>query len=664
MPVQKSRLMPVLRWLACAFVAMPGAVLAESRTASHPPLRTAPAPSQRPLASGPAYFVDGGGGNDQNDGSRDKPWKTINRALTSIHAGDTLYLRGGTYYEQVALRLIGKKDAPITLRCFPGEQAVIDGGLREFFDEPATAWAPFADGAEGEFRSARTYPNVRHVLGAFGDSMVGLVAYYHAKDLRAKGEFFELDEATKDFQPLYCGPGIWYDPTTGYIHARLAPTNVPGIANYRGESDPRKLPLVIAPFRSLPLHVDGAQHVRFQDLIIRGGGYDAVVLDQCSDIEFDNVTVWCGSYGVRATGVHRLKFLRSALHGSIPPWLSRSDSSLQSYPGRPQRDIARLNTHALLVTECGREFSVYAFPVNDDWEIAYSEFTEGSDGLYLGGVSMRFHHNIVDNMQDDGLYLSPMYPRHFYLRGGATLHLYQNYFSRALTMLAYGGAEGNQDKVYFYRNIIDLRGPVQHGRPSSKSPGAVAPYAGKVMGDHGSPPWPAMFTYHNTVISREPARSVSLGFTDGSQADRPRRVFNNILVHGAGLATFAQPDVPFVQTDGNLFWQPGLDAKLAGGFFNAYRASAAFASSKKVYPPGFEAHSLVADPKFVRFALAGGEKNDYRLQPASPAVDAGVLVPADWPDPLRAADKGKPDMGALPEGAEPLQVGRTVPTKP
>src|SRR5262249_30002893 len=147
-----------------------------------------------------------------------------------------------------------------------------------------------------------------------------------------------------------------------------------------------------------------------------------------------------------------------------------------------------------------------------DWEISYSEFTDGSDGLYLGGVSMKFHHNLVDGMQDDGLYLSPMYVRYDRLMGKAQIHLYQNVFRQALTMLAYGGPETvNTDQLWFYRNIVDLRDPVNIGRPSAKAP--AKPYAGHVMGDHGSPPWPTLFSYHNTIVGKEPARASDFLFT-------------------------------------------------------------------------------------------------------------------------------------------------------
>jgi hypothetical protein len=651
-------------WMSCFLLAVTTSAASANEIKSHPPLRTPPPPNNRPLPDGPIRYVDSARGDDANDGNRDTPWKTINHAIEQAKAGDTICLRGGTYYENVQVRLLATADAPLTIRSFPGEQAVINGGLREFFDDPAASWEPCPDGAAGEYRSTRTYPNLRHVLGAFGDSMIGLVAYYHAKDLRATGEFFELDETTQDFVPLYCGPGIWYDPATGHIHARLAATHVPGGENYAGATDPRALSLVIAPFRSVPLHIDGARYVRFQDLTIRGGGYDTVVLDQCSDIEFDNVTVWCGTYGLRATGAQRLRFHRGALHGSIPPWLTRPETGLQSYPGRPQRDIARLNTHALLVAEAGREFSVHAFPFNDNWEVAYSEFTDASDGLYLADVNLDFHHNLIDRMQDDGVYLSPMYPRYEKLTGQATLHLHQNIFRRALTKLAFGGPEPhNNAAIYFYRNIIDLREPVNHARATSKAPGPVEPYAGHVMGDHGSPPWPSLFAYHNTIVSRQAGRAADFLFTTGATEDRPRRAFNNIYVHGASLGPFAAPASAFIQTDGNLYWQPDAAASLTEAFFAPYRASAAFADSKSVYPPGFDVASQFGDPRFERFAFDAAADNDYRLQPGSPAIDRGVSVPSDWPDPLRESDAGAPDIGALPYGPGTLHVGRNGATR-
>src|SRR5947207_15651733 len=66
---------------------------------SHPPMRPLPKPSVRPLGSENLRYADAGKGDDGNDGSRDKPWKTVRHALTRLKPGDTLLLRGGTYYE-------------------------------------------------------------------------------------------------------------------------------------------------------------------------------------------------------------------------------------------------------------------------------------------------------------------------------------------------------------------------------------------------------------------------------------------------------------------------------------------------------------------------------------------------------------------------------------
>jgi len=45
------------------------------------------------------YYVatPGNGGNDSNPGTLDSPWATWQKGFTSLSAGDTLYIRGGTY---------------------------------------------------------------------------------------------------------------------------------------------------------------------------------------------------------------------------------------------------------------------------------------------------------------------------------------------------------------------------------------------------------------------------------------------------------------------------------------------------------------------------------------------------------------------------------------
>ncbi|MBM4072762.1 MAG: hypothetical protein FJ271_28120 [Planctomycetes bacterium] len=82
------------------------------------------------------------------------------------------------------------------------------------------------------------------------------------------------------------------------------------------------------------------------------------------------------------------------------------------------------------------------------------------------------------------------------------------------------------------------------------------------------------------------------------------------------------------------------------------------ASKKNVknYPPGWCLNDLVADPRFQRFAESDSPA-DFRLEKDSPARGKGIVLPADWADPLRPK-AGRPDIGALPFGADAPTFGR------
>lgn len=496
--------------------------------------------------------------------------------------------------------------------------------------------------------------------------MIGLQTYYHARDLRSENERVIWPDPERrdetDIDPLYCGPGLWYDRASGRIHLRLAHTNLPEpIPNYRGERDPRKVPLVLAPFHSVPLRIDRGEHLRFQDLIVRGAGYAAIELDQASDIEFDNVTVWCGTYGIRASGTRQLRIVGSGLHGNVAPWTFRGDGSKRDYPGRPHRNISRLNTHALMEIESGNESSVYAFPQNDRWELAWNDFADAHDGIYLGGINVEFHHNRIENMQDDGVYLSPMYLRHRLEQADPEIHIYQNEFRRVLTALAFGGPwPETRDRIFICRNVFDLRHPVSTGRPSTQKP-EPGFSRGKLMGDHGSPPWPAMNIYHNTVVTLEPQRQAAMGTLTSTRSGNERRSFNNIFHHLGRLPGFGTPNaLDNCGGDANLYWTIQPEAPEAGKYFGKFRESEAFRQSREIYPPGTSSNSRVADPRFREVTVNPAIRLKAALTRESPAIDAGVPLPEDWRDPLRDADKGEPDLGALPLGVNLHPAGRSA----
>ncbi len=74
---------------------------------------------------GGTYYVDDLAAN--GDGSRDKPFNSIQAAADVAKAGDTVIINGGTYRESVRPANSGKYGAPITYKAADGETATISG---------------------------------------------------------------------------------------------------------------------------------------------------------------------------------------------------------------------------------------------------------------------------------------------------------------------------------------------------------------------------------------------------------------------------------------------------------------------------------------------------------------------------------------------------------
>ncbi|NUN92181.1 MAG: hypothetical protein HUU04_00195 [Verrucomicrobiae bacterium] len=658
---------------------------------SHEPQRPLPTPSQRPRAEGPARFVDAARGSDANDGSEKAPWKTINHALRQIAAGDTLYLRGGSYFENVYCAVAGAPEKPIILRSFPGEVAIIDGGFPEFQNAPGKAWEPVNDGVEGEYRSTVTYRNIRDVVGLFGDSNVGLQTYWYRMDMQATNELW-IPNPKKFVEPMYCGPGLWYDKQTGRIHARLAHTKLElpesvghKLVHYQGETDPRKLPLVVAPVDSIPLRVSQAMHVRFQDLVIRGGGYITVKLNFGVDIAFDRCTIYAGTYGIWAKGAGPLKMTNCGVFGMIAPWMFRTENVSYAYspkiyppfigqeaepeiPGKGKqekrvvRHISRLPTHAVLATEGGFEFETFYYPLNHTWDIAYCEFTDGHDGVYLSGRDIRFHHNLVDNMQDDAVYVSSPTP---YVTDG--LSVYQNLIRQCVAGFGAHARGGPGGKIYLYRNVVDMRRNLQFNRPTDKKPqGHIFPghLAWLVHNPDHIISMEHIYLYQNTTLTQmgHALNSYTAGMAFHFDPEAERRVFNNLHVFVGGGKQYPkawgfQRDAANLVMDGNLHWHSDPDVKIPANYYESSRTHPLSESNKVRYAAGWDAHSVIGDPKFVAFSTNLADRVDLRLRPDSPAVKAGVTLPQEWPDPLRPEGATRPDIGAIPLGGEPLKVG-------
>lgn len=99
-----------------------------SPTPTAPAPAPAPAPVEEPKANtvAGAFFVSKSG-NDANPGTEAAPWKTIQKAANTLQAGQTVYVKAGTYNERVTLKNSGSSGNYITYTNYPGDSVIIDG---------------------------------------------------------------------------------------------------------------------------------------------------------------------------------------------------------------------------------------------------------------------------------------------------------------------------------------------------------------------------------------------------------------------------------------------------------------------------------------------------------------------------------------------------------
>ena len=82
--------------------------------------------SQNP-ADAANYYVATNGLDTNAGTSTNLPLKTIKKAVKMLAAGDTCYIRGGTYREEVTLTASGTNGAPIRFQNYSNETVVLDG---------------------------------------------------------------------------------------------------------------------------------------------------------------------------------------------------------------------------------------------------------------------------------------------------------------------------------------------------------------------------------------------------------------------------------------------------------------------------------------------------------------------------------------------------------
>lgn len=82
----------------------------------------------RSSATGTVYFVDKTKGKNSNVGtSPDQAWKSIQKACNSATPNSVVFIKAGTYNENIVVNVSGKTGNPITFKNYNNETVIVDG---------------------------------------------------------------------------------------------------------------------------------------------------------------------------------------------------------------------------------------------------------------------------------------------------------------------------------------------------------------------------------------------------------------------------------------------------------------------------------------------------------------------------------------------------------
>lgn len=683
------------------------------------------------------------------DGTEAHPFESVKAGIEALNAtGGIVGLFGGTHFiESVSLEDIHGQDKEHPIIVEPVKdsgEVFIDSCLPQFV-EPNGGWVALhpPDGVEGEYIWPERFDHptvVRH--GAFFDrpKHTRLVSNDMVQDLRSTGQIWPRDAGENkvfvlDTRPgptqgfyvpqfvanrptrrpwVYMGPGIWFDESAEadekdpsgvvvnyggrHVHIRMEPTTnhiSDEWPDYEGESNPNNLPLALSQELNYALFLRTCSHLTFKNLTLRFGSPDTVRLNNCLDIVFDHCRIRSASRAIFLTVDDKKPDHENRdivvgdceIDGGIPTWFFRSDrkdnyrfgpdSATQLTEEETTENRIGFSTSGVQISGGARSFNV---------EVHHCEIVNAHDS-YIFGDGMKFHHNWVNNLNDDGIAVS-------FDGGTKNAHIYSNVMTQCLTALSFAAKRVGMVKIY--ANLFDIREPTLGVRPPTHVGVPDALRQGHFFKDGADEGEIELF--HNTCVVRDPgAKGDDFGdandagfsyYSTIGQGMFPRRAFNNIFVaaYTPGAVrpiAFLAPKSFACETNGNTFFRvpegDGLNnflvrrRKALTEDLNEENPFADLHAYHENYWPGgdvneYERDSLLHDPEFRSFDTATGDRHpgdDLRLQPRPDDFDPATQpwrVAVTMPDSLgelyeEATSTPSEDRGCYPSNGARLAVG-------
>jgi hypothetical protein len=346
-------------------------------------------------------------GSDANSGALDAPFATLQKVCTTAQAGDTVTLRGGIYTveEQVKPAHSGMPDAWIVYRSYPGEKVIIDGSrIRNVQrDESLIAFSRLTEGVvQIENVSYIKWQDIT-VRNSYAAGFVIRGGNKDTFDPQQKSPTYKIVlENCVSNRSHNSGIGVWYADSVLVKGCEIIGAND---NDYRVQGVPKR---------------GEAPH---EAISVCGSRWFEVCYNHLHD---------CHKEGLDCKEVSRYGLVHNNLVHDLP----RQAYYVDAWFGLLE-DIELHNNVAY----------------NCCWGFAVSVEGEGAE---LRNV--RFHHNLIYNMQGSGVL--------FGMWGGnrlrSDIHIYNNTFYKCGSPNLFSGGVGSIDilsqsikDVYIYRNICD-----------------------------------------------------------------------------------------------------------------------------------------------------------------------------------------------------------------
>jgi len=395
------------------------------------------------------YYV-AANGSDSNDGGINNPWKTFEISITKLSAGDTLYFRGGVYYEHAMdFQLSGTSSDPIVILSYPNEHAEITGGIPDFRDPSANQWI-LVDAAINLYKSVQGYGQQDYMNAWLLDDDLHLITYGETTDYDSWNNLTSTNYGPiHDFDPIYVGPGIMLR-SDGYLYIRLENNPNDLIDPNNNPIDP--IPADINPnhhsisvfFTETLISISSSEHVIFKNITFSYARNLFDLESQTNNIEFDGCRFYYGRYAFvgRSGGAEDYEFHNCEFNNGLPLnvyWCDVKNRAVEVHEAYPEFQSGAF------------EGEVRGFNIHDNL------FRDSFDAIYVDGLTrdVRIINNDFIRLRDDAISLGLVdnveiaHNLFWHVGAGVSCAFDNNYSS-------------NNGHVYIHHNIIDFSA-YQHG---------------------------------------------------------------------------------------------------------------------------------------------------------------------------------------------------------